>query len=67
MKHPFADRLDVLMWRFFEYIRSKTTESDNGKDKFNWIACKSIYKGKFICRYFELVEGSILDHVSVRV
>ena len=48
MKLPLADRLDVMMNKIFDYIRSNSFQAsntaDNTKLTLNWETCRSIYK-----------------------
>ena len=43
MKHPFADRLDVMMSRLFEFITDKCKNSENNNE-LDWNECKCVYK-----------------------
>lgn len=44
MKLPFADRLDVMMAKLFDYIRSNCYKDVNDKSSLDWEKCRSIYK-----------------------
>jgi RNA polymerase I-specific transcription initiation factor RRN3 len=40
MKHPFADRLDFMMLRLFEFINDRCKKNE----ELDWNECKSVYK-----------------------
>ena len=42
VKHPFADRLDVMMLRLFEFISDKC--KNNANNELDWNECKLVYK-----------------------
>ena len=43
MKHPFADRLDAMILRMFEFIREKCKGKEESNE-LDWNECKSVYK-----------------------
>jgi len=43
MKHAFADRLDLMMLRMFEYMKRECFEAADGQT-LNWESCKRLYK-----------------------